>query len=294
MIYEKYSPSKWSCILLVNAVNIGALILASILPMKALNKYCIRCTSAPNKRLTKLKMFGWFTYLSLMGNFTFIDVSMIHLIGTHAESHPEYFLPDHVFSLMVNLIQLVIQLCQYPFIYSKVTKHLKHPSANSSRFKTLFRHHAIALGWAGPIYAIQAFGRVAAYFVIYFFYSPIKSIILLGCYFLIIAVVVVILYEIYLMLRHPKNCCTCKSHARIHISLAVFIVVAGFVYSIFVMLSFYDNISQLFDSNKLIQFGISSLCVALLGYFGKGVIKDTLQNQNSEMQIEMDSDILQA
>ena len=68
----------------------------------------------------------------------------------------------------------------------------------------MIRLHAVSLGWTGPVYSIQVFGVAIVYLGIYFINSPLEAVTNSFCYILLLAAIVVILHEVYLMLRHLR------------------------------------------------------------------------------------------
>ena len=111
------------------------------------------------------------------------------------------------------------------------------------------------------------------YLGIYFIKSPLEAVTYSFCYILQLAAIVVIVHEVYLMLRHPKNCCICSNHATIFCIAIVFIFTGMSLY-VTALLNHYKDVSPLFDSTKLMEYAISTLLVAALGYFGNKKVKD--------------------
>ena len=281
-------PERWTSLFLSNLVVLGLVILGSVFTMKLFlecdEKLQMLIFGSSNKRLTEFKIIGWSIYIILMGIEFFLNIRSIHLLLSHEEYYPEYFLPDPVISLIVKLLMIVIHVCEYPVIYSRVHKCLStdHQRLQPSKWKEVIRSHAIAIGWAGPLYFLQYAIVNVVNIVILFFNSPLITLLNIMYYGLLLAITVTILHELYLMLRHPRNCCICKNHVTILICLALYFITFGVTFYIYPILSYYNEHSPLLTGNKVTQYVISSVCVALLGYFGRKVAKGTIKGMESQ------------
>ena len=149
---------------------------------------------------------------------------------------------------------LISFIGQYPLIYRKINKLLNGSSNNQQqippRWRRVIRCHAVSLGWAGPVYSIQVFGVVIVYLGIYFINSPLEAVTYSSNYILQLAAIVVILHEVYLMSRHPKNCCICSNHATIFFCIAVVSIFTGMSLYVTALLNHYKDVSPLFDRMK--------------------------------------------
>ena len=170
--------------------------------------------------------------------------------------------------------------------------HLITSSKISPRWRRVIRCHAISLGWAGPLYSIQVFGVAIVYLGIFFISSPLENVIYTLWYILLLAAIVVILHEVYLMLRHPKNCYICSNYATIFFCFAIVFIYPGLSLYVIALLRHYRDMSPLFDSTKLMEYVISTLTVAGLGYFGKRKVKDWYEaGDNNEDERREDEDV---
>ena len=93
------------------------------------------------------------------------------------------------------------------------------------------------------------------------------------------------------MLRHPRNCCICKNHVMILICFALLSISYGVTYGIGPILSYYNEHSPLLTGNKVTQYVISSVCIALLGYFGRKIVKGTIEGMESQRINNMQEDV---
>ena len=121
------------------------MIVSSILVMKAFIKWgrkMITIASSnknTSKTFTQFKIFGWILSLSLFGMYIGVTVYAIHLLNTHEEYYPEYFLPESVLQLMLVLVMLIIFPCEYPLIYNTIN------TSRQSRFSYKHgRNHKVA------------------------------------------------------------------------------------------------------------------------------------------------------
>ena len=215
---------------------------------------------------------------------------------SHEEYYPEFFLPDSVIALMIEILMFIIFIGQYPLIYRKINKYLNDTSNNqqqiSQRWRRVIRCHAVSLGWAGPLYGFQVFGVIIVYLGIFFIDSPLETVTYTLWFILLLAAIVVILYEMYLMLRHPKNCCICSNYATIFFCIAIVFIYSGLSLYVIALLRHYRDVSPLFDSTKLMEYIISTLLVAGLGYFGKRKVKDWYEaGDNNEDERREDEDV---
>ena len=229
-----------------------------------------------SKTFTQFKIFGWIFTLSLFGVYISCSVHAIHLLSTHEEYYPEYFLPESVLQLMFVLVMVIIFSCEYPLIYNTINTSrqsrcsYKHQRNHlKAKCRDLIFRHLSAVGWAGPIYCVQTFAVAMVYIGVYFFANPLEVFINTLGILIILCFSVIILHELYLMIRHPKKCCHCKNHVKILFCVAVVLVYAGLAECILLLLKHYKDLSPLFDITKVVQYLISTACVALLGYLGK-------------------------
>ena len=290
-------PERWTSLFLSNLVVLGLVILGSVFTMKLFlecdEKLQMLIFGSSNKRLTEFKITGWSIYILLMGIEFFLNIRSIHLLLSHEEYYPEYFLPDPVISLIVKLLMIVIHVCEYPVIYSRVHKCLStdHQRLQPSKWKEVIRSHAIAIGWAGPLYFLQYAIVNAVNIVILFVNSPLYTLGYALHNLLLITIAVTILHELYLMLRHPRNCCICKNHVSILICFALLSISYGVTYGIGPILSYYNEHSPLLTGNKVTQYVIPSVCIALLGYFGRKIVKGTIEGMESQRNNNMQEDV---
>ena len=94
------------------------------------------------------------------------------------------------------------------------------------------------------------------------------------------------------MLRHPKNCCICSNYATIFFCIAIVFIYTGLSLYVIALLRHCRDVSPLFDSTKLMEYVISTLLVAGLGYFGKRKMKDWYEaGDNNEDERREDEDV---
>ena len=241
-------------------------------------------TKNNSKVFTQFKLFWWLTTLLSIGFHSGITMKSIHLLGTHEEYYPEYFLPESVLKLLSLLVMLIIFLCEYPYVYSIISTSRQSRfsykdvrNLKLAKFRDLISCHLSALGWAGMCYGIQMFALGMVYIVVSFFANPLDVFIGTMGAILIATISVIIIHELYQMIRHPKYCCHCKNHFKILFCVAVALFYFGLASCLFLLLKHYQDLSPLLDSTKLVQYLISSACIALLGYFGKNKINEILK-----------------
>ena len=302
-IIEHFNPSSWTFTLAKNIVIVGVLLLGNLLMIRLIrseNKIFIfvlnQSQKRQTKRLTEIKLFTWCLSLILISYYFGSNLQCTLLLVSHEEYYPEFFLPDSVIALMIEVLMFIIFIGQYPLIYRKISKYLNETFNNqqqiSSRWRRVVRCHAVSLAWAGPLYSIQVFGVLIVYLGIYFIYSPLETVTSTLWYILLLAAIVVILHEVYLMLRHPKNCCICSNYATVFFCIAVMFIYTGLSLYIIALLRHYRDVSPLFDSTKLMEYVMSTLLVAGLGYFGKRKMKDWYEaGDNNEDERREDEDV---
>ena len=248
-IIKHFIPLSWTFPLARSIAIVGVLLLGNLLVIRLIrseNKNLIfvlnQSQKRQAKRLAEIKLFTW--------------------------------------CLMIEVLMFIIFIVQYPLIYRKINKYLNNTSNNqqqmSPRWRRVIRCHAISLGWAGPLYSIQVFGVIIVYLGTFFIISPFETVTFTVWCILLLAAIVVILHEVYLMLRHPKNCCICSNHATIFFCIAIMFIYTGLSLYVTSLLRRYKDVSSvpLFDGTKLMEYVISTLLVAGLGYFGKRKVKD--------------------
>ena len=285
-IFRSIGPEyRWNGAIQLQMLLFGEMFICSILTMNFLYKWGRRIRrvsdfssttkhSSLTKTLTQFKIFGWIVTLLPIGLYCYASVKTIHILSTHEEYYPEYFLPEAILGLASILVMILVFLCEYPLIYSVMTAVRSSSRQGSSNIqrkcKYLISRHLSAIGWAGSVYGIQTMTYLMVYIGVYFMKDP------FGYFFLIIvdsllytAVIVIIVHELYLMLRHPKNCCCCRIHIKILFCIAFLLAYRGLETCLFLLLKHYKTLGLIFDSTKLVEYLISSLCVFLLGYFGK-------------------------
>ena len=282
---KHFIPPSWTCTLAKNIAIVGVLLLGNLLMIRLIrseNKIFIfvlnQSQKRKTKRLTEIKLFTWCLSLLLISYYFGSNLQCTLLLVSHEEYYPEFFLPDCVIALMIVVLMFIIFIGQYPLIYRIMGKYLNDTSNNqqqiSQRWRRVIRCHAVSLGWAGPFYSIQVFGVVIVYFVIYFIDSPLETVTSTLWYIFLLAAIVVILHEVCLMLRHPENCCICSNYATIFFCIAIVFIYSGLSLYVIALLRRYRDVSPLFDGTKLMEYVISTLLVAGLGYFGKRKVKD--------------------
>ena len=284
-IVKSHNPSRWTFTLAKNIVIVGVLILGNLLMIRFIrseNKIFSfilnQSQKRQTKRLTEIKLFTWCLSLLLISYYFGSNLQCTLLLVSHEEYYPEFFLPDCVIALMIKVLMFINFIGQYPLIYSKINKYLNDTSNNqqqiSQRWRRVIRCHAVSLGWAGPLFSIQVFGVAIVYLGIYIINSPLETVTYTFWFILLLAAIVVILHEVYLMLRHPKNCCICSNYATIFFCIAIVFIYTGLSLYVIALLRRYRDVSPLFDSTKLMEYVMSTLLVAGLGYFGKRKMKD--------------------
>ena len=289
-----HSNSRWQAIIKIDIMIIGIMIASSILTMKAFIKWGRKiitiASSAKNssKIFTQFKIFGWIFTLSLFGVYIGVTEHAIHLLSTHEEYYPEYFLPESVLQLMFLIVMVIIFSCEYPLIYNTINtskqsrfsyKHQRNREVYVAKCRDLIFRHLSAVGWAGPIYGIQTFALLIVFITILFFADPLKTLIITMGLILVMVVSVIVLHELFLMIRHPKKCCHCKNHIKILFWVAVLLMYLGLASCLTSLLNHYKDLSPLLDSTKLVQYLISSACIALLGYLGKKKIAEIFKEK---------------
>ena len=289
------SNSRWQAIIKTQALILGIMIASTILTMKAFIKWGRKITVSRTKYksniYTQFKIVGWII-TAYMGVHIGRTVYTIHLLSKHEEYYPEYFLPESILQLMfVLVIGIIFLICEYPLIYSTINTNNSsrqsrfsyehgrtHKVANCRDF--IFRHLS-AVGWAGPIYGIQTFPLLFVSITVHFFANPLKTFINTMGILLVIVLSAIVLHELFLMIRHPKKCCHCKNHIKILFWVAVLLMYLGLASCLLLLLNHYKDLSPLLDSTKLVQYLISSACIALLGYLGKKKIAEIFK-ENEE------------
>ena len=298
-------PSSWTFTLAKNIAIVGVLLLGNLLMIRLIrseNKIFIfvlnQSQKRKTKRLTEIKLFTWCLSLLLISYYFGSNLQCTLLLVSHEEYYPEFFLPDCVIALMIVVLMFIIFIGQYPLIYRKISIYLYDTSNNqqqiSSRWRRVIRCHAVSLGWVGPLYGFQVFGVAIVYLGIFFIDSPLETVTFTFWFILLLAAIVVILHEVYLMLRHPKNCCICSNYATIFFCIAIMFIYTGFSLYVIALLRHYRDVSSvsLFDSTKLMEYVISTLLVAVLGYFGKRKVKDWYEaGDNNEDERREDEDV---
>ena len=302
-IVKHFTPSRWTFTLAKNIVIVGVLLLGSLLMIRFIrseNKIFSfilnQSQKRQTKRLTEIKLFTWCASLILISYYFACNLKCTLLLVSHEEYYPEFFLPDCVIALMIVVLMFIIFIGQYPLIYRKMSKYLNDTSNNqqqiSQRWRRVIRCHAVSLGWAGPLYSIQVIGVVIVYLGISFITSPLETVTSTLWCILLLAAIVVIFHEVYLMLRHPKNCCICSNYATIFFCIALVFIYTGLLLYAIALLRHYRDVSPLFDSTKLMEYVISTLLVAGLGYFGKKKVKDWYEaGDNNEDESREDEDV---
>ena len=302
-ILKHFNPSSWTFTLAKNVVIVGVLLLGNLLMIRLIrseNKIFIfvlnQSQKRQTKRLTEIKLFTWCLSLILISCFFGSSLKCTLLLVSHEEYYPEFFLPDCVIALLIVVLMFINFIGQYPLIYRKINKYLNDTSNNqqqiSPRWRRVIRCHAVSLGWAGPLYSIQVFGVTIVYLGIFIINSPLETITYTFWYILLLAAIVVILHEVYLMLRHPKNCCICGNYATIFFCIALVFIYTGLSLYVTALLRRYKDVSPLFDSTKLMEYVISTLLVAGLGYFGKRKMKGWYEaGDNNEDERREDEDV---
>ena len=277
-------PRIWTLTLAKNIVILGIILLGNLLIIQVIrseNKILILILNQSQKRqkrLTEVKLFSWCFLLLSICLYSWSNLQCTVILMSHEEYYPDIFLPDCVIALIIEVFMFISFIGQYPLIYSKINKLLNQPSNNQQqipqRLRRVIRCLAISLGWAGPVYSIQVFGVAIVYLGIFFINSPLEVVTYSFCYILQLAAIVVIVHEVYLMLRHPKTCCNCSNHATILFCIAIVFIFTGMSLYVTALLDHYKDVSPLFDSTKLMEYVISTLLVAALSYFGKKKVKD--------------------
>ena len=277
-------PSRWTFTLAKNIVILGIILLGNLLIIEVIrseNKiliFILKQSQKRQKRLTEVKLFTWCFSLLIICYYSWSNLQCTVFLMSHEEYYPDIFLPDCVIALIIEVFMFISFISQYPLIYGKINKLLNESSNNQQqippRWRRVIRCHAISLGWAGPVYSIQVFGVDIVYFGIVFIKQPLEAVTYSFCYILQLAAIVVILHEVYLMLRHPKNCCNFSNHATIFFCIAIVFIFTGMSLYVTALLNHYKDVSPLFDSTKLMEYVLSTLLVAALGYFGKKKMKD--------------------
>ena len=236
--------------------------------------------SSLTKTLTQFKIFGWIVTLLPIGLYCYASVKTIHILSTHEEYYPEYFLPEAILGLASILVMILVFLCEYPLIYSVMTavrSSSRQGSSNVQRkCKYLISRHLSAIGWAGSVYGIQTMTYLMVYIGVYLISTPFNTLIVTVGILFYTATIVIIVHELYLMLRHPRNCCCCRNHIKILFYVAVVFVYKGLSSCLFVLLTHYKDFGPLLDSTKL-EYLISSACIALIGYLGKQKFFESLK-----------------
>ena len=286
-IIKPFIPSSWTFTLARSIAIVGVLLLGNLLMIRLIrseNKNFIfvlnQSQKRQAKRLTEIKLFTWCLSLSFISYYFGGSLQCTLNLVSHEEYYPEFFLPDCVIALMIEVLMFIIFIGQYPLIYRKINKYLNDTSNNqqqmSPRWRRVIRFHAVSLGWAGPLYSIQVFGVIIVYLGTFFIISPFETVTFTVWCILLLAAIVVILHEVYLMLRHPKNCCICSNYASIFFCIAIVFIYTGLSLYVTSLLRRYKDVSSvpLFDGTKLMEYVISTLLVAGLGYFGKRKVKD--------------------
>ena len=302
-IVKPFTPSSWTFTLAKNIAIVGVLLLGNLLMIRLIRsenkifRFVLnQSQKRQTKRLTEIKLFTWCLSLLLISYCFGSNLQCTLLLVSHEEYYPEFFLPDSVIALMTEVLMFIIFIGQYPLIYSKLSKYLNDTSNNhqqtSPRWRRVIRCHAISLGWVGPFYSIQLFGVAIVYLGILFINSPLETLTYTFWYIFLLAAIVVILHEVYLMLRHPKNCCICGNYATIFFCIALVFIYSGLSLYVIALLRRYRDVSPLFDSTKLMEYVISTLLVAGLGYFGKRKVKGWYEaGDNNEDERRKDEDV---
>ena len=300
------APSRWTFTLARSIAIVGVLLLGNLLMIRLIrseNKIFSfilnQSQKRQTKRLTEIKLFTWCLSLLLISYIFGSNLQCTVLLVSHEEYYPEFFLPDCVIVLMIEVLMFVIFIGQYPLIYGKISKYLNDTSNQqkiSSRWRRVIRCHTVSLGWAGPLYSIQVFGVIIVYLGIFFINAPLETVTYTLWFILLLAAIVVILHEVYLMLRHPKNCCICSNHATIFFCIAIVFIYSGLSLYVIALLRHYRDVDvssiPLLDSTKLMEYVISTLLVAGLGYFGKRRMKDWYEaGDNNEDERREDEDV---
>ena len=301
-ILKSFTPSSWTYTLAKNIAVVGVVILGNLLMIRLIrseNKIFIFVLNQSQKRqIKRFKLFTWCLSLFYLSYYFASNLKCTLFLVSHEEYYPEFFLPDCVIALTIAVLMFIIFIGQYPLIYSKINKYLNDTSNNqqqiSPRWRRVIRCHAISLGWAGPLYSIQMFGVAIVYLVIFFLDSPLETVTYSFWYILLfnLAAIVVILHEVYLMLRHPKNCCICSNYATIFFCIAIVFIYSGLSLYVIALLRHYRDVSPLFDSTKLMEYVISTLLVAALGYFGKRKMKDWYEAGEDKRREDEDVNML--
>ena len=285
---RSYGHSRWGSVLWLLMLLYGMISICGILAIKVINKWgrkigIIASSTKNNSKLfTQFKIFGWIVTLSIIGIHSGTTIKTIHLLSTHEEYYPEYFLPESVIILGCVLIMAIIFLCEYPLIYSNMTTFGQRRSIRSARCRHLTSRHISAAGWAGPVYGVQTLAVTLVYVGVQFFDKPLETLVIVISALFLTAVIIIFLHEIYLMLRHPKNCCYCANHTKILFLIAVTLSYLGFSQSLLILLICYRDLTPLLDSTKLIQYVISSAAVALFGYFVKQKLKQLWKDSEGD------------
>ena len=199
------APSSWTSTLAKNIVIVGVLLLGNLLMIRLIrseNKIFIfvlnQSQKRQTKRLTEIKLFTWCLSLLLISYIFGSNLQCTVLLVSHEEYYPEFFLPDCVIALMINVLMFIIFIGQYPLIFSKISKYLNNQQQISPRWRRVIRCHAVSLGWAGPFYSIQVFGVVIVYLGIFFINAPLETVTYTFWFILLLAAIVVILHEVYI------------------------------------------------------------------------------------------------
>ena len=300
-ILKSFTPSSWTYTLAKNIAVVGVVILGNLLMIRLIrseNKIFIFVLNQSQKRqIKRFKLFTWCLSLFYLSYYFASNLKCTLFLVSHEEYYPEFFLPDCVIALTIAVLIFIIFIGQYPLIYNKINKYLYDTSNYnqqqiSPRWRRVIRCHAISLGWAGPLYSIQMFGVAIVYLVIFFLDSPLETVTYSFWYILLLAAIVVILHEVYLMLRHPKNCCICSNYATIFFCIAIVFIYTGLSLYVIALLRHYRDVSPLFDSTKLMEYVISTLLVAALGYFGKRKMKDWYEAGEDKRREDEDVNML--
>ena len=252
-------------------------------------------TKNNSKVFTQFKTMGWIVTLVFIVVYIGGTMNTIHLLSTHDEYYPEYFLPESVLGLILLVVMVIICLCEYPFIYGTVAintatrlRRFSYTCGSNHKCSDLISRHLSAFGWAGPIYSIQIFAVTMVHSLVRFFADPLAYVIDSMGFLILVFFSVIVFHELYLMIRHPKNCCYCKNLIKILLCIAVVLSYYGLASSLLLLLKHYKDLSPLVDSTKLVQYLISSAFIGLLGYFGRKKITEILkESEDGDRDIDL-------
>ena len=136
-IIKHFIPSSWTFPLARSIAIVGVLLLGNLLVIRLIrseNKNLIfvlnQSQKRQAKRLAEIKLFTWCLSLLLI-SYYFVGSLLCTLnLVSHEEYYPEFFLPDCMIALMIEVLMFIIFIVQYPLIYRKINKYLNDTSKN--------------------------------------------------------------------------------------------------------------------------------------------------------------------